>query len=48
MNHTDLQSVMNSCVNDSPQERMRSGLKYTNGTHIFMNQGCEWKRIEKI
>lgn len=45
MNDTDLQSVIDSCTTESPQKRMRDGLKYTNETHVFSNLGCEWKKI---
>jgi hypothetical protein len=45
---TDLQTVMDSCANDSPKERMVNGLRYTNDTHVFMNHGCEWKKIGKF
>ena len=45
MRDTDLQTVIDSCANDSPKERMRDGLRYTNETHVFMNLGCEWKKI---
>ena len=44
----DLQTVMDSCANDSPKERMTNGLRYTNETHVFMNLGCEWKKIGKF
>ena len=45
---TDLQTVMDSCTNDSPKERMTNSLRYTNETHVFMNLGCEWKKIGKF
>ncbi|GKS67683.1 hypothetical protein YTPLAS73_12300 [Nitrosarchaeum sp.] len=47
MSDTDLQTVMDSCANDSPQERMLNALRYSNGTHVFLNLGCEWKPIGK-
>ena len=45
MMDTDLQTVMDSCANDSPKERMTNSLRYTNETHAFLNLGCEWKKI---
>lgn len=45
MSDTDLQTVIDSCANDSPKERMKNSLRYTNETHVFMNLGCEWKKI---
>lgn len=49
MNDTDdLQTVIDSCINDSPKERMTNSLRYTNGTHVFMNLECEWKKIGKF
>jgi len=45
MKDADLQTVMNSCANDSPKERMINSLRYTNNTHVFLNLGCEWKKI---
>ncbi len=45
---TDLQTVIDSCANDSPKERMTNSLRYTNETHVFMNLGCEWKKIGKF
>ena len=48
MSDTDLQTVMDSCANDSPKERMTNSLSYTNETHVFMNLGCEWKKIGKF
>jgi len=47
MKDTDLQTVIDSCTNDSPKERMTNSLRYTNDTHVFMNLGCEWKKIGK-
>ncbi|MCV0392790.1 MAG: DUF4362 domain-containing protein [Nitrosopumilus sp.] len=47
MSDTDLQTVLDSCTNDSPKERMANSLRYSNGTHVFMNLGCEWKKIGK-
>ena len=44
----DLQTVIDSCVRDSPKERMANALRYTNGTHVFMNLGCEWQKIGKF
>ena len=44
----DLQTVMDSCANDSPKERMVNGLRYTNATHVFLNLGCEWQKIGKF
>ncbi|GEM_PF-4391472 len=41
----DLQTVIDSCANDSPKERMLNGLIYSNGTHVFSNRGCEWQTI---
>ena len=41
----DLQTVIDSCANDSSKERMTDSLRYTNGTHVFMNLGCEWQKI---
>lgn len=40
-----LKKVSESCTNDSPKERMANPLRYSNGTHIFSNLGCEWKKI---
>lgn len=48
MNDADLQTVMDSCANDSPKERMTNALRYTNETHVFLNLGCEWKKIGKF
>jgi hypothetical protein len=48
MSDTDLQTVMDSCANDSPKERMANSLRYSNGTHVFLNLGCEWKKIGKF
>jgi hypothetical protein len=48
MRDADLQTVMNSCANDSPKERMTNSLRYTNETHAFLNLGCEWKKIGKF
>jgi hypothetical protein len=45
MSDTDLQTVIDSCTNDSSKERMTNSLIYTNETHVFMNLGCEWKKI---
>jgi len=42
---TDLQTVIDSCANDSAKERMTNSLRYTNDTHVFMNLGCEWQTI---
>ena len=39
--------VLESCTNDSPQERMENPLRHVNGTHAFLNLGCEWKKIGK-
>jgi hypothetical protein len=44
----DLQTVKDSCANDSPKERMTNALRYTNETHVFLNLGCEWKKIGKF
>ncbi len=41
----DLQTVIDSCANDSSKERMTNSLRYTNGTHVFLNLGCEWQKI---
>ncbi len=48
MNDADLQTVIDSCARDSPKERMANALRYTNGTHVFMNLGCEWQKIGKF
>ena len=40
-----LEDVLNSCTRDSPQERMANPLRYSNGTHIFLNLVCEWQKI---
>ena len=48
LSDVDLQTVMDSCVNDSPKERMTNALRYTNDTHVFLNLGCEWKTIGKF
>jgi len=45
---TDFQTVIDSCANDSPKERMLNSLSYSNGTHVFLNLGCEWKTIGKF
>ena len=45
MSDVDLQTVYDSCTNDSPKERMTNALRYTNDTHVFLNLGCEWKKI---
>ena len=37
--------VRNSCNNNSAAERLENPLRHTNGTHAFLNLGCEWKRI---
>ena len=42
---TDLQTVIDSCANDSAKERMTNSFRYTNDTHVFMNLGCEWQTI---
>ncbi len=42
---TDLQTVIDSCANDSAKERMTNSLRYTNDTHVFMNHGCEWHTL---
>jgi hypothetical protein len=47
MKDTNLQAVMDSCANDSPKERMTNSLRYLNDTHVFVNLGCEWKKIGK-
>ncbi len=48
MRDADLQTVVDRCANDSPNERMTNSLSYTNGTHVFMNLGCEWKKIGNL
>lgn len=48
LSDTDLQTVIDSCANDSPKERMANALRYTNETHVFLNLGCEWKKIGKF
>lgn len=48
MTDTDLQTVIDSCANDSPNERITNSLRYTNETHVFLNLGCEWKKIGKF
>ncbi|MCV0409473.1 hypothetical protein [Nitrosopumilus sp.] len=40
-------AVLESCANDSPQERMANPLRYTNDTHVLLNLGCEWKSVGK-
>ena len=45
---TTLDEVLKSCANDSAKERMENILRYTNGTHVFLNLGCEWKKIGKF
>jgi len=40
-----LKKVQDSCANDSSKEIMANLLRYSNGTHVFMNHGCEWKKI---
>jgi len=40
-----LKKVQDSCANDSSKERMANILKYSNGTHAFLNLGCDWKKI---
>jgi hypothetical protein len=42
---TTLEEVQDSCANDSPKERMANPLRHPNGTHVFLNLGCEWKVI---
>ena len=44
----ELKVVLDSCVNESPQERIEHPLRYTNETHVFLNLGCEWKKIGKF
>ncbi|MGY5146593.1 MAG: hypothetical protein ACW9W4_01130 [Candidatus Nitrosopumilus sp. bin_7KS] len=41
----DLQTVIDSCANDSSKERMTDSLRYSNGTHVFMNLECKWQKI---
>lgn len=41
----DLQTVIDSCANDSSKERMTDSLRYSNGTHVFLNLGCKWQTI---
>lgn len=41
----DLQTVIDSCANDSSKERMTNSLRYSNGTHVFLNLGCKWQTI---
>jgi len=41
----ELKKVSDSCANDSPKERMANILRYSNGTHAFLNLGCDWKVI---
>ncbi|WP_428324366.1 hypothetical protein [Nitrosopumilus sp.] len=48
LSDVDLQTVMDSCANDSSKERMTNTLRYTNGTHVFLNLGCEWQTIGKF
>ena len=48
LSDVNLQTVMDSCANDSPKERMINALRYTNETHVFLNLGCEWKKIGKF
>lgn len=45
MDTDDLQTVMDSCANDSSKERMTDSLRYSNGTHVFLNLGCKWQTI---
>ena len=40
-----LKKVSESCINDSPKQRMANPLRYSNGTHVFSSLGCEWKKI---
>jgi len=35
LRNTDLQTVIDSCANDSPKERMTNALRYTNEIHVF-------------
>ena len=41
----DLQTVIDSCANDSSKERMTDSLRYSNGTHVFLNLECKWQKI---
>ena len=41
------EEVLDNCENDSSKEIMANPLSYSNGTHVFLNFGCEWKQIGK-
>jgi len=45
LSDVDLQTVMDSCANDSPKERIANILRYSNGTHVFLNLDCTWERV---